>query len=77
MTPFERSLADRLRLAPWGAARAAVIRGWLACVGQRVRPGPPALDHWARGRWEDRRIAELGEQLEEIRDRLAGLDDGP
>lgn len=77
MGPSEESLAIRLLLSTKGAARARVIRGWLACIGQRVRPGPPTIDHWARGRWEEGRIGELMEQLEEIRDRREGLQDGP
>jgi hypothetical protein len=76
MDTAEQAMIDRLRLATSGAARARVIRGWLACLGERVRPASPALSHWSRGRWEELRIAELMEQLEELRDRREGLE-GP
>src|SRR4051794_16118819 len=51
----EALLASRLRSARPGGGRRAVILGWLGCIGEAVRPGPPALDSWARERWEELR----------------------
>ena len=61
--------AARLRRASKGAVRRSVILGWIACIGERVRPAPPSLDSWARDRWELARLTTLHRQLDGIRER--------
>jgi hypothetical protein len=63
----EAPLAARLRHAGPGAGRRAVLLGWIACIGEPVRPGPPAADSRARERWEELRRAELHRQIDLIR----------
>jgi hypothetical protein len=70
----EALLAARLRHANKGAGRAGIIRGWAAGIGERVEPASPALDHWARDRWELARLAQLQRQLDDVWERRRGSD---
>jgi hypothetical protein len=60
-------MAARLRHASPGAGRRAVLLGWIASLGEVVRPGPPAPGSWAYGRWTELRRAELHRQLDSVR----------
>jgi hypothetical protein len=59
--------AARLRRAPPGEARRRIIAGLAACLFERVEPRPPALDSWAREKWELARRAELLRQIAVLR----------
>jgi hypothetical protein len=59
----EALLASRIRCARGPSGRRAVLERLIACIGEKVEPAAPALDHWSRDRWELARIAELHRQI--------------